>query len=1054
MKPTTDSVSVPPTASEAAEVGSVSLDDPRVVRAVEEYTAALEAGLAPERDAFLAQHPDIAGPLAECLAGLDFVCRVTRQSGEGGEFGAEGVEPGQPLGDFRIIREVGRGGMGVVYEAEQLSLDRRVALKVLPLAATMDPRHLQRFHTEARAAAGLHHTHIVPVYCVGCERGVHYYAMQFIDGVPLSQVIRELREADSKPAQGQAAAEEVRTTAYTSSPGQAATPSVTTRAAGEMTARSGAGRRGRDYYRQVAEWGVQAAEALDHAHQVGIVHRDVKPGNLLLDERGQVWVTDFGLTHVQHGEVSLTMTGEMVGTLRYMSPEQALAKRVVIDHRTDVYSLGATLYELLTMRPVFRGEDRQELLRQVAFEEPVRPRRLERAIPAELEVIVLKALEKRPQDRYATAQELAEDLRHFLRDEPIRARRPSWLQVARKWGRGHQAAVRAASVLLLVLVAFGFGFALWWVRQQAEAEAEARAAVQEAVRRQQDEKWEAALSAVRRAQGVLRNFGADPALRQQVSQLARDVEMAQRLEEARLQGAAVKDGHFDHAGCVAAYAAAFAWYGLDPEHGDIDEVADSIRSSSVRANLVAALDYWAGLKRLTKGEDWKHLLAVVRAADPDEWRNRLRDAWERGDSKGINDLLASANVDELWPATLGLLRLSSDQSANVSREQAVALLRRVQQRHPADFWINHDLARLLAKAQPPQLDEAIAYYRAAVALRPQSAGVHLNLGVALKDKGRLDEAIAEYQEAIRIKKDYPEAHNNLGVALKDKGRLDEAIAEYQEAIRIKKDYPEAHNNLGNALGTKGRLDEAIAEYREAIRLKKDFPEAHCGLGHALRAQGRFADALAALKRGHALGSRDGWRYPSDQWVRDCERLVELDGKLPAILSGKQQPADAKDCLLLAEMCQRHKHLHAAAAQFYAESFAREPRVIDDLQSEHRYNAVCSAALASCGQGKDADKLDARERTRLRQLALDWLRADLEAYRQVMEQSAGKASPVIVQRMQHWLKDPDFTGVRGEEALAKLPEEERAAWRKLWADVEQMRATAQGKAPPKKGPDAK
>jgi serine/threonine protein kinase len=190
----------------------------------------------------------------------------------------------------------------------------------------------------------------------------------------------------------------------------------------------------------VAELGVQAAEALDYAHQLGIVHRDVKPANLLLDARGNIWIADFGLAHIQHSEASLTGTSQMVGTPRYMSPEQALSKRVPIDHRTDVYSLGVTLYELLTLRPAFTSQDRHELQRQIAFEEPAKPRRLERAVPTELEIIVLKAMEKRPQDRYATAQDLADDLRHWLADRPIRARRPSWVQVGRKWARRHQSA--------------------------------------------------------------------------------------------------------------------------------------------------------------------------------------------------------------------------------------------------------------------------------------------------------------------------------------------------------------------------------------------------------------------------------------------------------------------------------------------------------------------------------------------------------------------------------------------------------------------------------------
>jgi serine/threonine protein kinase len=277
-----------------------------------------------------------------------------------------------PLGDYRLLRELGRGGMGVVYEAEQLSLGRRVALKVLPFAATLDPRQLQRFHNEARAAASLHHPHIVPVYAVGCERGVHYYAMQFIDGRSLDDVLYQLRQPDQPAAEADSRRDTV-----PDAHGQAGTLSSP--------------RQGRGYYRRVADLGIGAAEALEHAHQLGVVHRDIKPGNLILDGRGHVWVTDFGLAQCR-SDARLTQTGDVVGTLRYMSPEQALAQRGVIDQRTDVYSLGATLYELLTLQPVFGGQDRQQLLRQIAFEEPARPRRVNRALPAELETIVLKAL--------------------------------------------------------------------------------------------------------------------------------------------------------------------------------------------------------------------------------------------------------------------------------------------------------------------------------------------------------------------------------------------------------------------------------------------------------------------------------------------------------------------------------------------------------------------------------------------------------------------------------------------------------------------------------------
>jgi tetratricopeptide (TPR) repeat protein len=828
---------------------------------------------------------------------------------------------------------------------------------------------------------------------------------------------------------------------------------------------------------ELSELGIQAAEALDHAHQLGIVHRDVKPANLMLDGRGNVWVTDFGLAHVQHGEASLTMTGDIVGTLRYMSPEQALAKRVPIDHRTDIYSLGVTLYELLTLQPTFGGKDRQELLQQIAFEEPKAPHRLHKAIPAELEIIVLKAMEKRPQDRYTTAQELADDLERWLKHEPIRARRPSWLQVARKWARRHQAAVQAASVLLIALLLLGFGNAMWWVRQQTAAETEARAALQEAVRWQQEEKWSEALSAVRRAQAALRGFGLDTDLRQKVHELGKDFEMAQRLEEARLQRTALKNEKFDDEACIAAYREAFEWYGQDVEHGDAGAAAEFVSSRSISMQLVAALDYWASLfSRKGKRQERTHLLAVARAADTVAWRNRLRDAAANGDGKAVDELLASADVEKLLPTTLSLLESFSDRQEKVSGKRTAALLRRVQRRHPADVWVNYDLAELLRHLQPPQLEEAIGYYRVAVALRPQSPGAHVSLGVALREMGCLDEAIAEFREAIHIKKDCATAHNALGAILCDKKHdYDSAIIEFREAIRLKKDQAEAHHNLGVALGHKGRLDEAIAEYREAIRLKKDFADAHNNLGTALAGQGRMTEAIDEIRKAirinknnamahNNLGSLLGKQRRLDEAIDEFREAIRLENdhtlahnnlkealaqrdalaKLPAILSGKVKAVNTAECLMLAMLCQEDKQWHAASVRFYSEVFTEEPKLADDLDAQHRYNAACAAALAGCGQGKDADKLDVKERARLRQQALDWLRDDLKAYRLVMEKSAGKAGPEIAQRMQHWLQDTDFAGVRGDKALDKLPEPERAAWRKLWADVAEMLAKAQGK----------
>jgi serine/threonine protein kinase len=460
-------------------------DDPRVLAALEEYLAAAEAGRRPDRQGFLARHAAIAGRLTKALEGLEFIhqaaSRPDLNSGKAPPAAPTAAPDLSPLGDYRIVREIGRGGMGVVYEAVQLTLCRRVALKVLPFAAALDPRHLQRFHNEAHAAAQLHHTHIVPVFGVGCERGIHYYVMQFIEGQSLAALITWLRRLAGKGTRtedGPPPSSSESTSLFAASPlppqpgGQAIDqptgpfePVPALAGAAETpppTAFATSGSSSPTFFRTVAYLGVQAAEALEHAHQLGVIHRDIKPGNLLIEWRAGgvnppvVWVTDFGLAQFQ-GSARLTMTGDVLGTLRYMSPEQAQVKSGPVDHRTDIYALGATLYELLTLEPAFPGSERQEVMRRIAFEEPTRPRRWNPAIPLELETIVLKALAKDASERYATAQELADDLRRFLEDKPIRARRPTLRQVARQWARRHRGMVVtsavAAGVLLIFLVA-------------------------------------------------------------------------------------------------------------------------------------------------------------------------------------------------------------------------------------------------------------------------------------------------------------------------------------------------------------------------------------------------------------------------------------------------------------------------------------------------------------------------------------------------------------------------------------------------------------------------
>jgi serine/threonine protein kinase/tetratricopeptide (TPR) repeat protein len=441
--------------------GSTSTsDDPRVAAGLDEYLAELQAGRRPSRQDFLARHPEIVDALDRGLDVLDFLHSAAGATEPRSPNPADGEAPPPEtiLGDYRLIREVGRGGMGVVYEAEQISLGRRVAVKVLSGAGVLDPRRLQRFRIEAQAVAQLNHAHIVPIFAVGSDRGIHYFAMQYIEGCTLAEILenhparrREVTETPTLPPSGQTPPDRPQ-------PAAAAPSSVQAQATPHTS---------RETFRAIAELGIQAAEALDHAHAMGVLHRDIKPSNLLIDSRGGLWIADFGLARFRD-DSGLTVTGDLVGTLRYMAPEMAMGRRTSFDPRSDIYALGATLYELATLRPVFDGKDRRELLRQITQDEPTPPRRIDPAIPGDLATIVMKAMGKEPEHRYDTAGLMADDLRRFLDHRPIRARPPSPWERLSRWAHRYRAVLMAAASV--ALVALGIGSEMVWAERRLTAE--------------------------------------------------------------------------------------------------------------------------------------------------------------------------------------------------------------------------------------------------------------------------------------------------------------------------------------------------------------------------------------------------------------------------------------------------------------------------------------------------------------------------------------------------------------------------------------------------------
>src|SRR3954463_10135088 len=429
-------------------------DQERLARILDEYLVGIERGLPLTPEELLSRYPDDAAQLRGYLSGLQLfhdAAGVTPGRVQRSLIGVGLPRPMQTIGDYQLIREIGRGGMGVVYEAIQHSLRRRIALKILPFSIANDAKQLNRFKNEAQAAAQVQHPNIVPVYSVGEENGIHYYVMQLIDGQALTSLLDGLRSGTREASDVTAANDRDRTLASLNGLSREPRNGNIERTPTNVSVAPMRAAETADHIRIVARLAKQAAEALYAAHEYGVVHRDVKPSNLLLDDHGKLWVTDFGLARCRENQ-GLTQTGDVLGTMRYMSPEQALGRAALIDQRTDIYSLGITMYELATLHHPADGVNDLQLYFDREREAPRPLRQWNRHIPADFQTIVLKCLSEFPHERYSTAQELADDLERFLDGRPITASPPTLLSRASKWAKRRRGVVYATMAVLFVAV--------------------------------------------------------------------------------------------------------------------------------------------------------------------------------------------------------------------------------------------------------------------------------------------------------------------------------------------------------------------------------------------------------------------------------------------------------------------------------------------------------------------------------------------------------------------------------------------------------------------------
>jgi serine/threonine-protein kinase len=978
--------------------------------------------------------------------------------------------PTESAGRVRLLGEIARGGMGCVLRGHDPEMQRELAVKVILPEHRDNPELLRRFVGEARLAGQLQHPGIMPVYDLGqMADGRPFFAMKLIRGRTLTDLLGE------RPEPGHDLPRWLR------------------------------------YFEAVCQ-------AVGYAHAQGVIHRDLKPLNVMVGPFGEVQVMDWGLAKrlaedsEEAGEQTplsvaslsstpiptpLTRPGAIVGTPGYLAPEQAHG--LSGDQRSDVFGLGAILCEILTGKPPFRGPGLLGLLEQTGDADLAdATERLDRCgADADLVRLAKDCLAAEPANRPADGSAVAARLAEYQAGVQQRLRQAEVGQArAEARAEGERARRRLAvglAAAVLAVVALGGGSLLLVQRHQAEQGREqarrqqsAESALVRAVELKELGRHEEALAML---EPVLQRLDErDGRVCDDVRQGVADLKLVGRLEKVRLRAVTWIGRSWEWARADREYEEEFRAVGLGGPDDPAETVAGRVRVSGVRAALVAALDDWSMIAANRQRRDWAR--AVARSAEEgNDWSRRIRANWD--DPVALAKIAREAPVARLSPRLLDLLAqaLGADQ-------EAVPLLRKAQLQYPGDFWLNFDLGarlwndkrheeavgfyRAALAARPGntavlgtlanamwmlgQKDECIAYYKKTIELEPKLPIAQTNLGNALKATGKLDEALACFKKAVEVDPNYAYAQTSLGTALWDKGRQEEAIACYKKAIAVDPKDAAGHTLLGAALYNTGKADEALAAFRECLRhhpnsayahdwaafillgrgdasgarpfaekavaLGPKSAQAHWNLGRALMGVGDPEGAIAAHQKAVELDPKHG---AAGKDLAKARRLLEAREKVVAFRKGAHVPASNEERIEMVGWCRLDK-LHHTATCLYADAFAADAKLADDLGAGHRDNAACCAALAAAGRGEDAAGLDEKERARLREQALGWLCADLALHSKRLHSGKPADRAAVQSALRHWQKDADLAGLRDKDALDRLPAPEQKAFAQLWADV--------------------